>query len=171
MSERTEAATTRRIYLASSWRNESYPAVLDALLNAGHEVYDFRDDNGAFNWRDLTPSSGRIFEDWRFEDFREVMAQPCAKEAFANDLAGISWADTGVLLLPCGLSAHMEFGWLAGANKPTAVLQDPMEGAPFHHWRGGSDAELMYGFADLLALNADQVLGWLDVLGNGSSGA
>lgn len=31
-----------KIYLASSWRNERQPAVLAALREAGHEVYDFR---------------------------------------------------------------------------------------------------------------------------------
>ena len=29
------------IYVASSWRNTYYPEVVQALRDAGHEVYDF----------------------------------------------------------------------------------------------------------------------------------
>ena len=32
----------RKIYVASSWRNEYYPEVVEKLREAGHEVYDFR---------------------------------------------------------------------------------------------------------------------------------
>ena len=30
------------LYIASSWRNTYYPEVVQALRDAGHEVYDFR---------------------------------------------------------------------------------------------------------------------------------
>ena len=32
----------RKIYVASSWRNEYYPEVVEKLREAGHEMYDFR---------------------------------------------------------------------------------------------------------------------------------
>jgi len=32
----------RKIYVASSWRNDYYPKVVAKLREAGHEVYDFR---------------------------------------------------------------------------------------------------------------------------------
>ena len=32
----------RKIYVASSWRNEYYPEVVAKLREAGHDVYDFR---------------------------------------------------------------------------------------------------------------------------------
>jgi len=32
----------RKIYVASSWRNAQQPAVVNALVAAGNEVYDFR---------------------------------------------------------------------------------------------------------------------------------
>jgi len=43
-----------RVYVASSWRNEKQPAVVKALREAGHEVYDFRSPtpgNTGFSWR------------------------------------------------------------------------------------------------------------------------
>ena len=33
---------SRKIYVASSWRNREQPSVVKALREAGHEVYDFR---------------------------------------------------------------------------------------------------------------------------------
>ena len=32
----------RKIYVASSWRNEFYPEVVAKLREVGHDVYDFR---------------------------------------------------------------------------------------------------------------------------------
>jgi hypothetical protein len=43
----------RKIYVASSWRNEYYPEVVAKLREAGHDVYDFRNPpSGApgFKW-------------------------------------------------------------------------------------------------------------------------
>ena len=31
-----------KIYVASSWRNEFYPEMVEALREADHDVYDFR---------------------------------------------------------------------------------------------------------------------------------
>jgi len=38
------ATMKRKIYVASSWRNEYYPEVVAKLREAGHEVYDFHND-------------------------------------------------------------------------------------------------------------------------------
>ena len=48
----------RKIYLASSWRNERQPQAVQILRDAGHEVYDFRNpaeftrDKAALDWCD-----------------------------------------------------------------------------------------------------------------------
>ena len=39
---KTNIKAMARIYVASSWRNQYYPAVVTRLREAGHEVYDFR---------------------------------------------------------------------------------------------------------------------------------
>lgn len=186
------------IYLATSWRNDAYPAVLAALRAAGHEVYDFRDTNASFHWREIdvplevrSPwSAGELarqlaeaerggydisgdpfvmkcaerhdWRDWKFSDFKWVLDQPPAQQAFMNDLDALRWADTLIMLLPCGLSAHMELGWAAGRpGCRTAVLADPNDGQPFRHWRG-EQAELMYLLADEICLTVDDCLAWLD---------
>jgi hypothetical protein len=110
---------SRRIYLASSWRNAHQPSVLLLLRMAGHEVYDFRNPapgNAGFGWRqtiDRPIATG--------DDLLEALAHPRAVEGFDFDFTAMKWADTCVLLLPCGNSAHLEAGWFAGQRKRVAV--------------------------------------------------
>ena len=51
-----------RIYVASSWRNQYYPEVVEALRAAGHEVYDFRNPphgGAGFHWTDIDENGSR----------------------------------------------------------------------------------------------------------------
>jgi hypothetical protein len=81
-----------RIYLASSWRNKEQPTLLAFLRDKGHEVYDFRNPPGGI------------------------------PNGFNSDFDGMKWADTGVLLLPCGRSAHLELGWMSGSGRRTFIV-------------------------------------------------
>lgn len=49
-----------RIYVASSWRNPTHPAVVQALRTEGHDVYDFRAPGSgtAFSWAEVKTHSG-----------------------------------------------------------------------------------------------------------------
>lgn len=105
-----------RIYVASSWRNAYYPEVVKRLREAGHEVYDFRNPphgGNGFRWTDI---DGNAFN-WSFDEYAEGLRHPLAERQFAADLEALEWADTCVLVLPCGRSAHTEAGWFAGAGK------------------------------------------------------
>lgn len=45
-----------KIYLASSWRNQSQPHAVKFLREAWHEVYDFRnpaDGQNGFGWSEI----------------------------------------------------------------------------------------------------------------------
>lgn len=136
-----------RIYLASSWRNDYQPEVLAALRGAGHEVYDFRHpkpgDTG-FSW-------GDIAEDWLGWDaaqFRGALDSPVARAGFANDWEAMEWADTGVLLLPSGRSAHLEAGYFVGTvGKSLHILL-----------HGENEPELMYKMADGIHLSVEALL-------------
>jgi nucleoside 2-deoxyribosyltransferase len=112
---------TRRIYLASSWRNAHQPEYLAALRRSGHEVYDFRNpkpgDKG-FAWSEIDDAWQR----WDLRGFRERLTHPTANHGFANDWNAMEWADTGVLLLPCGRSAHLEAGYFTGRNKQLFIV-------------------------------------------------
>lgn len=111
-----------KIYLASSWRNTYQPDVLDALRASGFEVYDFRNPkpgNTGFSWRKVDPDLHSNLNPLRMQT---VLAHPVSQAGFDLDIAAMRWADACVLLLPCGMSAHLEAGWFAGAGKPVFVL-------------------------------------------------
>lgn len=135
-----------KIYVASSWRNDLQPSVVEALRNNGHEVYDFRNpsetDKG-FSWSEIDPE----WQKWTTSEYRDALQHPAAVSGFNNDFNGMKWADCCVMVMPCGRSAHTEAGWMQGQGKPTIVLI-PNESEP----------ELMYKCFDFIALNIDEVL-------------
>lgn len=110
-----------RVYVASSWRNEHQPSVVDHLRRNGFEVYDFRNpqpgDNG-FHWSEISPT----WQSWGPEEYREALQHPLAENGFATDMGALVAADAVVLVQPCGRSAHLELGWAIGAGKLGIVL-------------------------------------------------
>lgn len=136
-----------KIYLASSWRNPDQPGAVTALREAGHEVYDFRHPPGGiengFRWSELDPQ----WQSWSAASYREALKQPLARRGFHSDFDGMRWAEVGVLLLPCGRSAHLELGWMAGAGKATIIWT-----------RDGEEPELMALLADTICVSLEEVL-------------
>jgi len=137
-----------KVYVASSWRNPRQPEVVLALAHAGHEVYDFRAPNGpggtpgGFQWSEIDPD----WKAWSPETFRERIDHPIASVGFDRDFDAMDSCDAGVLVMPCGRSAHLELGWLAGQGKQTVILLS--DGEP----------ELMYRLASQLCVTIDEVL-------------
>jgi hypothetical protein len=127
----------RSIYLASSWRNERQPALVETLREAGHEVYDFRHPapgTSGFSWAELGLGCHCC---WTPNEFAAALAHPTAQRGYALDYSAMRRADTCVLLLPSGRSAHIEAGWMAGSGRDLFILLDPKENEP----------ELMYKLA------------------------
>lgn len=121
-----------KIYLASSWRNPTQPAVVELLRSWGYDVYDFRNppQKVGFGWKQID----HAWRSWSARGFIEGLEHPFAQAGFESDMKALRECDVCVLLLPCGRSAHLELGWSAGANKKTLVmLDDPL-----------SEPELMY---------------------------
>lgn len=86
------------------------------------------------------------------ESYLRLIEHPRAIEGFDADFAAMEKADTFVLVLPCGRSAHLELGWAVGQGKRTAILlDDPVT------------PELMYRMVDYLAPSLFDLLGWLGV--------
>lgn len=136
-----------RIYAASSWRNPLQPGVVDALRSAGHEVYDFRNPfNGkpGFAWSEIDPG----WQAWTAASYRELLTtSPIAAAGYVSDLRAMEWADTCVLILPCGRSAHLEAGWFTGRGKRCLILT-----------RDGEEPELMALLATDICISMDEVL-------------
>lgn len=105
-----------KIYAASSWKNLYQPEVVKQLRNDGHEVYDFRTE-AAFSWSCIDEK----WKGWTIEQYMKALDRPESLAGFNSDFGGVKWCDAGVLILPCGLSAGIEAGFIKGAGKPVAV--------------------------------------------------
>ncbi len=133
-----------KIYVASSWRNEYQPNVVDLLRSLGHEVYDFRNPKNkkGFAWSDIHV----LWENWTTQEYIEALNHPIAERGFKSDFDAMKWADCCVMVLPCGRSANTEAGWMKGAGKEVFVFQ-PIPQEP----------ELMYKIYDGLLSSYDQL--------------
>lgn len=143
---------TSKIYVASSWRNHLQVGVVHTLRAAGFDVYDFKNPpNGSgFHWSEV--GLQRDADTSCVGDYVTALEHPRSIEGFNSDFEAMEAADTFVLVLPCGRSAHLELRWAVGAGKRTAILlEDPCT------------PELMYKMVDYLAPSLFDLLGWLGV--------
>lgn len=62
----------------------------------------------------------------------------------------MEWADTCVLLMPCGRSAHIEAGYMKGRGKRLIVYYPTTD-------RNGFEPDLMYLLADHIAIGPDEL--------------
>lgn len=134
------------IYVASSWRNPDYTGVVKRLREEGHDVYDFRNPphgGTGFHWTDVDENA----PNWTFEEYAEGLHHPLAEQQFEADLMALQQADTCVLVLPCGRSAHTEAGWMAGAGKRVIVYIPEMV-----------EPELMYKLFDRVVGSLDSLI-------------
>ncbi len=143
-------ALTKRIYVASSWRNVYYEGVVKALREAGHEVYDFRNppsgDEG-FKWSGVSED----YMEWSPQEYRDMLMHPKAIKQFANDIGAMESCDVCVLVLPCGRSAHTEAGWFAGKGR-TTIAYIPERQEP----------ELMYKLFTRVCCSLEEVISELE---------
>lgn len=139
------------VYVASSWRNMMQPTVVREIEAIGIECYDFRNPapgESGFAWSEIDPD----WINWSAEQYVKALDNPIAEHGFRRDFDAMQRADTFVLVLPCGRSAHLELGWAVGAGKRTAILT-----------RDGEEPELMAKMVDHIATSLDDLLAWLGV--------
>lgn len=177
-----------RIYLASSWRNPFQPEVRDALRTWGHAVYDFRKDTRqeidvlgpseppatAFSWSEVD-SEWRYWEPAKYRYLLQSSAR-CA-QGYIGDLRGMEWANTCVLCLPAGNSAHTEAGYMKGKGKRLIIywhnnnietrsdegnhqLTKPGNDLTYKEWK--FEPDLMYLLADNLCIGLPELKHALD---------
>ena len=142
-----------RVYLAASWRNPYHTDYLAAICAHGHQVYNFKEPNhpvkGApgFSWDQIDP----IWKHWTAAEYLRALSTPIAARGFVIDLRGMEWADTCVMLLPSGRSAHLEAGWFAGKGKRVIIVT-----------QDGEEPELMALLANHIVTSVKEVLDILD---------
>ena len=139
-----------KLYVASSWRNDLQPSVIQILRVHGFEVYDFRnprEGDMGFSWRQIDGG----WQSWNVDEYREALKDPIAEAGFSSDMSALYATDAVVLLLPCGASAHVEAAWAAGKGKRVAVLiPEPCKWEP----------ELMYKVFGLVTADINEVIDW-----------
>lgn len=124
------------IYVASSWKNKYFDAVIEALEKEGLEPYNFRNPESNFSWKDVDPNS----KNWDFNTYIEILySNTLALDGFRKDFAAMKMARAFLLVLPAGRSANLEAGWAIGSGKPTCVLM-----------LGENEPDLMYKMADYI---------------------
>lgn len=116
--------TRLRIYIASSWRNPFYVETVKQFRDAGHYVWDWRNPptgGCGFGWSDC---GGKYKQGDLITalEWARLLNHETAQRGFASDLCGMNWCDEGYLLHPCGKSAHLEAGWIAGRGKKVHVI-------------------------------------------------
>lgn len=134
-----------KVYVASSWRNPHQQFVVEALRDAGHEVYDFRNPphgGGGFAWSDIDTD----WQEWSPGEYRDCLDHERAEAGFKSDMDALRWCDACVYVLPCGRSASLELGWACGAGKTTVVLL------------ADAEPELMVKMADHICLDLGEVV-------------
>lgn len=135
-----------RIYVASSWRNPHQQEVVARLRAAEHEVYDFRNPapgNNGFAWSDIDED----WQKWTPGAYVHALGDPIAKAGFKLDMDALRACEACVLVEPCGISAHLEFGWAVGAGRKGIVYIPSMR-----------EPELMLAMADALCMTLDEVI-------------
>lgn len=106
-------------YVAGRWRNHAaIQTVVDAIRKTGKTAYCFIDNeydsDGIKQAKNPLPtetvqSNVEHLTDWQ--------TNPTFRKMFDNDMNGLKEAETFVLVLPAGLSAHMELGVAYGLGK------------------------------------------------------
>ena len=127
-----------RIYIASSWKNETVVLALSHVLRKdGFEVDCFTD---ASTGRFIFPIAE--IQSWTELNAKEFLAHPMSQRAFEEDKKWLNWCDCCLLVLPAGNSAHIEAGYAKGRGKKLIVY------SPEGFKKGKYD--VMYGFADVI---------------------
>lgn len=143
-----ESQYKRKIYIASSWKNEMLVRALAELLREkGILVYCFAElgeGQHVFNWPDVvTPDDDGI----------TCLSNSHAIRAYKCDKSGLDWSNTCILVLPSGRDSHMEAGYVKGRKGELYILGEFPKG----------EFSLMYKLADGL-FRADEVMKLIEVL-------
>jgi hypothetical protein len=158
-----------RIYVASSWRNPYQPALVEALRAWGHAVYDFRADTRtldapqghaeppatAFAWSEMDPN----WKCWTPKEYQKrLLMSSRAAQGFIGDLRGMEWADTCIMALPCGNSAHIEAGYMKGRGKRLIIYWENNQKVTTAKNEGTGEVKTWTFEPDLMYLIADNLV-------------
>lgn len=135
-----------KIYLIGSLKNRAIIDIAQTLRAKGFDAFD--------EWISPGPEADEYwqsYESQRDRGYKEALASHHAQHIFEFDKKHLEEADAVVMVLPCGKSGHLEFGWAVGQGKPAYILFD---GEPERY-------DLMYAFATDIFFSPEELLGAL----------
>lgn len=133
----------KTIYLAGSLGNLNVPSLANEIEALGTECFADWFSPGSHadtHWRDYAKARGL--------SYGEALQSYAATHIYEFDLFHLDRSDAIVLLMPAGRSAHLEFGYMIGRNKPGFILFD---GEP-ERW------DVMYQFATAVFFDREALL-------------
>lgn len=112
-----------KIYLASSWKNETQTRLVRYLKASDYVVYDFKNppNKSAFSWKEVDPNYERG-KKISADEYRRLLASPEALRGYRSDMDALKSCDVCLLVLPAGRSAAWEYGWAVAQNKHCGVI-------------------------------------------------
>ncbi len=138
-----------RVYLIGALSNrERIQAVAERLRLEGHDVFD--------DWLSPGPEADeqwQAYEKARGRTYTEALWGYHAGTVFAFDVHHLMEAEAVVMILPCGKSGHLEFGWSVGQGKHSIILFDD---EPERY-------DIMYRFADDVVFDVENVVDFLEL--------
>ena len=136
----------KRIYLIGSLRNAKVAELGNLLRKEGFDIFD--------DWHAAGPEADDFWQKYEIakgNNFRQALAGAAAQNVFAFDKRNLDASDAVVMVMPAGKSGHLELGYMAGKGKKTCIF---MNGEPERF-------DVMYLFADYIALNESEVIEWV----------
>ena len=139
------------MYISDYLQKNASPQDLENHIDIADWLIRWNQPQGGngFHWTDIDENA----PNWTFEQYSEGLHHPLAEKQFSADLEALEWADTCVLVLPCGRSAHTEAGWMAGAGKRVIAYIPEMV-----------EPELMYKLFDRVVGSIDELIQSLETI-------
>lgn len=134
------------VYVISSLKNDSVPVMAKKLRDAGFTVIDewFAPGPEADDW-------WTRYEKARGNNFVQALDSLHVEHVFNFDRRWLESSDAVVLLLPCGKSGHLEFGYAVGRGKKGVIVLD----------KEPERYDIMYRYADKVCYSMDEAVEFL----------
>ena len=111
-----------KFFISTKWRNREQLAYLtEQIRNHGFEVISFLEYPN--NKESLARDPEEMMREW--ESIPEWQQNERIKRIAEEDKLNIPKCDSLILLLPAGISAHLEAGWAKGLGKKCILVGEP----------------------------------------------
>jgi len=118
-----------KIYISSSWKNrDKVREMAVRLRKEGHRVYDFTDPECRKTAEFPHEKRPAPFDPVVHKSYAALLRNSDMYAAVMNNQEAIRWCDLVILLLPCGLDAHSDWGYGVGLGKASVICGLPKAG-------------------------------------------